>query len=60
MDRREDSDVSEVVLQSTTQLPFLDDQVPALYLADGRPYIPVFAACRALGIRPDAHIQRWR
>jgi hypothetical protein len=60
VDRCEDSDVAEVVLQTTTQLPFLDDQVPALYLADGRPYIPVFAVCRALGIRPDTHIQRWR
>jgi hypothetical protein len=58
LDKLEDTEV--VVLQTTTRLPFLDDQVPALYLADGRPYIPVFAVCRALGIRPDTHIQRWR
>ena len=41
-------------------LPFLDEQVPALIVADGRPYIPVFAVCRVLGIRTDTHIQRWR
>lgn len=34
--------------------------MPVLYLADGRPYIPVFAVCHALGIRPDIHIRRWR
>ncbi len=31
-----------------------------LYLADGRPYILVFAVCHALGIRADTHIRRWR
>jgi len=50
----------EVVAQKMIPLPFLDDEVPALYLADGRPYIPVFAICHALGIRADTHIQRWR
>jgi hypothetical protein len=41
-------------------LPFLDDQVPALSLADGRRYIPVYAVCHALGIRPDVYIRRWQ
>jgi hypothetical protein len=50
----------EVVAQTTITLPFLDEEVPALYLADGRPYIPVFAVCHALGIRADIHIRRWR
>jgi len=50
----------EVIAQTTVTLPFLDDEVPALYLADGRPYIPVCAVCRALGIRADTHIRRWR
>ena len=49
-----------VIEQRTVTLPFLDDEVPALYLADGRPYIPVCAVCRVLGIRADIHIQRWR
>lgn len=49
-----------VIAQTTTALPFLDDVVPVLYLADGRPYIPVFAVCHALGIQPDVHIRRWR
>jgi hypothetical protein len=50
----------EVIEQTTVTLPFLDEEVPALYLADGRPYIPVFAVCHALGIRADTHIRRWR
>src|SRR5215467_4285002 len=50
----------EVVAQTMIPLPFLSDEVPALYLADGRPYIPVFAVCHALGIRADMHIRRWR
>jgi hypothetical protein len=50
----------EVIEQTTITLPFLDDEVPALYLADGRPYIPVFAVCQALGIRADNHIRRWQ
>ncbi len=49
-----------VVQQTTIALPYLEEEVPALYLADGRPYIPVFAICRVLGIRADTHIQRWR
>ncbi len=48
MDERE----LAVVTQTTVTLPFLDDEVPALYLADGRPYIPVFTVCHALGITP--------
>ena len=50
----------EVIAQTMMTLPFLDDEVPALYLADGRPYIPVCAVCRALGIQADTHIRRWR
>ncbi len=50
----------EVIAQTTVTLPFLDDEVPALYLADGRLYIPVCAVCHALGIRADIHIRRWR
>ncbi len=50
----------EVIGQTTVPLPFLDDVVPALSLADGRLYIPVFAVCHALGIRADKHIRRWR
>lgn len=50
----------DVVTQTTITLPFLDDEVPALYLADGRHYIPVFAVCPALGIPPASSIRRWR
>jgi hypothetical protein len=50
----------EVIEQTMVTLPFLDDEVPALYLADGRLYIPICAVCQALGIRADTHIQRWR
>jgi hypothetical protein len=60
VDELEENEVLEVMAQTTTRLPFLDDQVPVLYLSESRPYIPVFAVCHALGIRPDIHIRRWR
>jgi hypothetical protein len=50
----------EVIAQTTVTLPFLDEEVPALSLADGRLYIPVYAVCHALGIRSDIRIRRWR
>ncbi len=56
MDERE----PVVMMQTMVTLPFLDDEVPALYLADGRPYIPVCAVCHALGISPASSIRRWR
>ncbi len=55
-----DEGQQEVIAQTTVTLPFLDDEVPALYLADGRLYIPLCVVCRALGIRADTHIRRWR
>src|SRR5258708_3836991 len=55
-----DENQQVVIEQRTVTLPFLNDEVPALYLADGRPYVPVCAVCRALGIRADMHIRRWR
>lgn len=60
LEELEDNKVPEVVMQTTARLPFLDDQVPVLSLSDGRPYVPVFAVCRVLGIRPDIYIRRWR
>jgi len=55
-----DESQQAVIEQTTVTLPFLDDEVPALSLADGRLYIPVCAVCQALGIRADMHIRRWR
>ncbi len=55
-----DESEQKVIEQTTVILPFLDDEVPALSLADGRLYIPVYAVCHALGIRADIHIRRWR
>ena len=55
-----DESQQAVIAQTTVTLPFLDDEVPALSLADGRLYIPVCAVCQALGIRADMHIRRWR
>lgn len=49
-----------VIEQTTVTLPFLGEEVPALSLADGSLYIPVFAVCHALGIGTDVHIRRWR
>src|SRR6266849_9798408 len=41
-------------------LPYFDDEVPVLYLADGTGYIPVVALCRMLSLSPETHIPRWR
>jgi hypothetical protein len=49
-----------VIEQTTVVLPFLDEEVPALFMADGRIYIPVYEVCRALGISPDKHIRHWQ
>src|SRR5205823_8482280 len=46
--------------QRTVTLPFLDDEAPALYLADGRLYIPFYKVCQALGICADRHIRHWQ
>ncbi len=49
-----------VVQQGSMILPYFDDEVPVLYLADGTGYIPVVALCRMLGLSPETHIPRWR
>jgi hypothetical protein len=46
--------------QTTIMLPYFDEEVPALYLADGTAYLPVRALCRMLGLRAETHIPRWR
>lgn len=49
-----------IIEQTIVDLPFLDEEVPALFMADGRIYIPVYEVCRALGISPDTHIRHWQ
>ena len=49
-----------IVRQGVATLPYLDDEVPALYTADNKPYIPAFAVCRVLGLPVDPHIRKWR
>lgn len=51
----------QAVQQTTIQLPFFDEEVPALLAEeDGRFYLPVIEICRMLGIRADRYIPRWR
>jgi hypothetical protein len=50
----------QVIHQTTMLLPYFDEEVPALYLADGTAYLPVRALCRMLGLRAETHIPRWR
>jgi len=38
------------VQQATMLLSHVDDEVPVLYLADGRAYVPVMAPCEMLGL----------
>jgi hypothetical protein len=49
-----------VIEQTIIALPFLSEEVPALSLADGRRYIPVYEVCRALGISHNKHIRHWQ
>jgi len=49
-----------VVRQTTITLPYFEQELPALYLADGTAYIPVIALCRMLGVHAATHIARWR
>ena len=63
MNAEEDSmrgEQRQAVQQTTMRLPYFDEEVPVLYLADGTAYLPVRALCRMLGLRAEAHIQRWR
>jgi hypothetical protein len=50
----------QAVRQATIMLPYFEQEVPALYVADGTPYIPVISLCQILGLRANTHIPRWR
>jgi len=50
----------QAIRQTTMMLPYFDEEVPVLYLADGTTYLPVRALCRMLGLRAETHIPRWR
>src|SRR5437667_10216982 len=50
----------QVIQQTTIMLPYFDEEVPALYLADGTAYFPVKSLCNMLGLRAETHIPRWR
>jgi hypothetical protein len=51
---------SRALRQTSIVLPYFDEEVPVLYLADGTAYLPVRPLCRMLGLRPETHIPRWR
>lgn len=48
------------VKQATIVLPYFDEEVPVLYLADGTAYLPVKSLCHMLGLRAETYIPRWR
>src|SRR5256885_13455920 len=48
------------VKQASTVLPYFDEEVPVLYLADGTAYLPVKSLCHMLGLRAETYIPRWR
>jgi hypothetical protein len=48
------------VHQATLVLPYFDYEVPVLYVADGKAYIPVVALCQMLGLHAATHMARWR
>ena len=57
---REGGKQRQTIQQETLVLPYFDEEVPVLYLADGTAYLPVRALCHMLGLRPETHIPRWR
>ena len=48
------------IKQATIVLPYFDEEVPVLYLADGTGYLPVRSLCRMLGLRAETYIPRWQ
>jgi hypothetical protein len=48
------------IRQATIVLPYFDEEVPVVYLADGTAYLPVRSLCRMLGLRAETHIPRWQ
>jgi hypothetical protein len=50
----------QTIQQTTLMLPYFDEKVLVLYLADGTAYLPVRSLCRMLGLRAETHIPRWR
>ncbi len=63
MNAEEDSrrgEKRQAIQQTTMLLPYFDEEVPVLYLADGTAYLPVRALCHMLGLRAETHIPRWR
>jgi len=50
----------QAIQQTTMMLPYFDEEVPVLYLADGTAYLPVRALCRMLSLRAETHIPRWQ
>ena len=49
-----------VVRQMRITLAYFEQELPALYLADGRAYVPVIALCQMLGLHAATHMARWR
>jgi hypothetical protein len=50
----------QVIRQMTIMLPYFDEEVPAIFLADGTAYLPVRSLCCMLGLRAETHIPRWQ
>jgi hypothetical protein len=59
-ERRLTGQQRQAIQQTTMRLPFFDEEIPAIYLADGTTYLPVRALCRMLGLCAETHISRWR
>ncbi len=59
-ERRGSGQQEQGVRQATTVLPYFDEEVPVLYLADGAAYLPVRSLCHMLGLRAETYIPQWR
>ncbi len=50
----------QAIQQSTLRLPYFNEEMPVLYLADGTAYVPVIMLCDMLGLPAKKCIPRWR
>ncbi len=51
---------NQVIQQTVIRLPYFNEEVPVLYVENGKLYVPVIALCNMLGLHANTHIPRWR
>jgi hypothetical protein len=50
----------QAINQTTVMVPYFDEEMSVLYLADGTAYLPVRSLCCMLSLRAQTHIPWWQ